>query len=83
MYIPPINNPQELINDPTLKEIRPWWSILIGAAILYLPAKNFLDLPMIGPTVDWLASLIPSISMPTSGSPCQTESWNVRNCCVT
>lgn len=70
MYFPPIKNSEQITKDPTLRVIRPWWVILGGAAILYLaPAQQILELPLVGATVDWLASLIPSIARWVELSP--------------
>lgn len=62
MYIPPIENPKQIAADPTLKAIRPWWILSIGAVILYLIPEQF-QAKWAGLTsaVDLLASLIPSI----------------------
>lgn len=70
MYFPPINNPDQITKDPTLRAIKPWWVILVGAAILYLvPAQAVLEMPVVGPAVNGLASLIPSIARWVELSP--------------
>jgi len=70
MYLPPITNITQITNDPTLKSIRPWWMILLGAAMLYLvPAQAVLELPMLGTAIEWLASLVPSITRWVELSP--------------
>ena len=70
MYFPPINNPDQITKDPTLRAIKPWWVILVGAAILYLvPAQAVLEIPVVGPAVNGLASLIPSIARWVELSP--------------
>lgn len=70
MYFPPIKNPEEITKDPTLRVMKPWWIILIGAAILYLvPAQAVLSQPMVGTAIEWLASLIPSIARWVELSP--------------
>lgn len=70
MYLPEIKNPEQITKDPTLKAIKPWWVVLIGAVILYLvPAQTVLEQPILGPAIDWLASLIPSIARWAELSP--------------
>lgn len=70
MYLPPIKSIEQITKDPTLKAIRPWWMILLGAAILYLvPAQALLELPMLGAAIAWLASLVPSIDRWVELSP--------------
>lgn len=70
MYMPPIQNPEQITKDPTLLAIKPWWVVLLGAAILYLvPAQAVLTLPVLGASVEWLTSLIPSIARWTELSP--------------
>jgi hypothetical protein len=70
MYLPPINSIAQISNDPTLKSIRPWWMILLGAAILYLvPARAVLEAPMLGASIEWLAALVPSIARWVELSP--------------
>ncbi len=70
MYLPPIENIEQITKDPTHRAIKPWWIVLIGAAILYLlPAQAVLELPMVGHFLNWLASLIPSIARWVELSP--------------
>jgi len=70
MYLPPIKDIRQITEDPTLKAIRPWRTILLGAAILYLvPAKTVLVLPVLGTAIEWFASLIPSIARWVELSP--------------
>lgn len=70
MYLPPIQNVEQITKDPMLLTIRPWWIILLGAAILYLvPAQAVLALPVLGEIVEWVALLIPSISRWVELSP--------------
>ncbi len=64
MYLPPINNIEEITEDPTLLALKPWWLVLIGSAILYwIPAQEVLALPIIGPTADWIAAAVPSVAL--------------------
>lgn len=70
MYFPQIKNIEQITKDPSLKAIKPWWMILLGAAILYLvPAQAVLELPMLGATIEWFASLVPSIARWVELSP--------------
>lgn len=70
MYLPEIKNPEQITKDPTLKAIKPWWIVLIGAVILYLvPAQALLAQPILGAAIEWLASLIPSIARWSELSP--------------
>ncbi len=70
MYFPPVKNIDQFTKDPTLKALRPWWMVSIGAALLYLvPAQAVLETPMVGSLINWLASLIPSIARWVELSP--------------
>lgn len=70
MYFPPIKDLGQITKDPTLKAVKPWRMILLGAAILYLvPAQLVLGVPVLGSAIDWLASLVPSIARWVELSP--------------
>ena len=70
MYLPPIQNIEQITKDPTLLGIKPWWIILLGAAILYLdPAQIVLKLPRLDAAIERLASFIPSIARWVELSP--------------
>jgi hypothetical protein len=63
MYLPPIENPKQVAADSTFRAIRPWWIVLIGAAILYLLPERFqAELPALNALINWVASLVPSIA---------------------
>ena len=80
MYLPPIENIEQLTKDPTLKAIKPWWMILGGAAILFvMPAESILDSAGLSDVIEWSASLIPSIErwVQLSSFPANTKIFNI------
>lgn len=76
MYIPPLENENQVTRDPTLLIIRPWCIFLLSCIILYLPPGIYELTPaIVGLVIERAASFVPSISHWVELSP---FSWNTR-----
>lgn len=61
MYLPSIKSAAQVTKDRTFLAMKPWWIVLIGAAILYIaPARSLLETPVMGSAISTVAIFIPS-----------------------